>query len=705
MSEQDRSTDTGIAASMGVRFLLTWIATGMVIYGLLSGMMIWLLPFSVFNQYSVLLHSAVGVVATAPVVWLVYGHWQRRKAGIDGRARQLALAAVAVLGICLVSGLFAVANGLVGGSGNVLRAIDLLHLVSGLTLGLVTVMHVAPVFTSDRNQPATARRPVRKRYAAISVSIAAALLGAGWLLAAGHAESPALADLPADYDLPHGIERPFWPSRARIDGRPDAAKVIRPSSVPRAETCGASGCHSEIYAEWRPSAHGYAAKDPLFLKVQALLAADKGVSETRACAGCHDPLALLAGTRSGATIEGDHLVSFDGVSCAVCHGITEGGTEGNGNYALGVPEPYLFAGSAGAMGAAVNRYLIRRYPEQHRENFKRPLYRSSEFCAVCHKQVPLPGVDTDIGLAQEQNEYDSWLNGRWYHEGDPDKTVDCRECHMPLVESSDPASGDVADAYRSRFDGKHRSHRVLASNMYVPAILDLPGGDQQADLTVAWLRGEIDIPEIEHKWVSGPVVDIEIVAPPSIRPGELVNISLHLHNNKTGHDFPAGPLDLLESWVELVVEDDLGRVLMTLGQQGSRNPAIDAPVIYKADWYDRRGLPVEWHNLWDVVGASFRHTIGTGDVDVIDVPFTCPGIGRPRISESYSETGAGERKSDVVFSVADESVSEFRVTARLLYRKANPEFLSRVYSIGDVPEAPVIELVRATRTITVEAAR
>ena len=126
---------------------------------------------------------------------------------------------------------------------------------------------------------------------------------------------------------------------------------------------------------------------------------------------------------------------------------------------------------------------------------------------------------------------------------------------------------------------------------------------QTRTFTSVRYSGKIDIPEIEDKWVSGPVVDIEIVAPESIQPGELVNISLHLHNNKTGHDFPAGPLDLLESWIELVVEDDQGRVLMTLGNEESKNPAIDAPVIYKADWYDRRGLPVKWHNLWDVVGG------------------------------------------------------------------------------------------------------
>ena len=270
--------------------------------------------------------------------------------------------------------------------------------------------------------------------------------------------------------------------------------------------------------------------------------------------------------------------------------------------------------------------------------------------------MPPPGEATSAGLAQEQNEYDSWKNGRWYHgEGDP-KTVDCRECHMPLVDGLEPASGDDTDSYRSPGDGKHRSHRVLASNMYIPKTMHLPGHEEQVAQTIAWLRGEIDIPEIADKWVTGPTVTLDIDAPEEITAGDLVNIKLHLHNNKTGHDFPAGPLDVLESWVELTVKDNLGNTLMELGA-------------------DR--------------------TIS------VDVPFRCPGIARPRLSESASETGPGERQSDVVFAINNPEFTELHVTARLMFRKANPEFLAKVYEFEPVTQAPVVEIVKAEHTIRV----
>jgi len=487
----------------------------------------------------------------------------------------------------------------------------------------------------------------------------------------------------------------------------DAETNIRLTGAIRADTltgsagCGVSGCHESIYKEWQPSAHGFSAIDILFLGVQESLAESKGAAQTRSCAGCHDPVALVSGARDGKPISDGALLTLEGNSCLVCHSTVSNDTEGNGGYELEIPDRYLFEQAESEFAKHLSNFLIRGYPDHHVTTYKRPLYKSSEFCAACHKQTPLPGISSSAGLAQGQNEYDSWREGRWYHEENEELRIECRECHMPLVDSDDPASGDDIDSYRHAKDGKHRSHRMLASNMYIPVVQDLDGGKEQAEQTVAWLRGELEIPEIENKWETGPVVDIEIVAPNEVEPGELVNLQLRLHNRKTGHDFPAGPLDVLESWVELTVEDNLGNVLMKLGDEKIVSPSLDAPVIYKADWYDRRGLPIERHNIWEVVGESYRRTIGSGEEDVIDVPFRCPGISRPRLSESASEEGPGERRSDVVFSIKNDTVTELRVTARLLFRKANPEFLARAYDLDAVIEAPVIELNRASHTIKV----
>src|SRR5690606_33370823 len=110
--------------------------------------------------------------------------------------------------------------------------------------------------------------------------------------------------------------------------------------------------------------------------------------------------------------------------------------------------------------------------------------------------------------------------------------------------STDPAVGDIADYNRSASDGKHRSHRFIAANQMMPEILKLPGWEEQVELTEKWLKGESPIPEIADKWVDGPAVSLELVAPEKVIPGEEVLIKAIITSNKVGHDFPSGPLDI-----------------------------------------------------------------------------------------------------------------------------------------------------------------
>ena len=748
------TTDNQEKYHTDLRSLLTWLASGALLYLLVSGGLVFWLPFSVYTQYSVIVHTIAGVIAFVPACWIVMLHWQRRSTEVSGKFATLARLSVLLLLLSLLSGLVIVLQATFGRA--VSGVFTLSHQLAALAFGIALFLHLLPILQRYRTTPSTPRRLARRWLLAGAATVFAVPLLATHLLSAGVTAEEEFQAFPADYEWRYGKDRPFWPSRARIRNAPwestldaeireflsgdeqarllealtayseedggrltrlgkaagdlglddarleafrallaetedaiEATGAIRPEALLGSETCGSSGCHDEIYREWLPSAHGFSAIDVLFRDVQESLAHRVGSADTRACAGCHDPVTLLSGARDGGSIAGDDLVIHEGNSCLVCHSMTETDTAGNGGYVMQLPERYLYAGEEGA-GWFWNRFLIRSYSEHHVRTYARPLYARSEFCAACHKQTSSPGDETMIGLAQEQNEYDSWREGHWHHEDDPEKTIGCVDCHMPLVDGNDPGS-----------DGKHRSHRALGSNMYIPVVQNLPGGKEQAQRTIAWLRGEIPIPEIADKWADGPVVAMSIVAPEEIRGGDLVNLTLVLHNNKTGHDFPAGPLDILASWVELRVEDNLGRTLMHLGDPAGDKPTLDAPVVYKADWYDKRGLPVERHDIWEVVGSSYKRQIGSGDAEMVDVPFRCPVIARPKISESFSEQGPGERKSDVVFQIENEAITELTVTARLLYRKADPEFIAKTYGLESAIEVPVIELNTATHTIRV----
>ena len=161
----------------------------------------------------------------------------------------------------------------------------------------------------------------------------------------------------------------------------------------------------------------------------------------------------------------------------------------------------------------------------------------------------------------------NWRKSRWNHPGDPSKTIECRECHMPLTDSQDPASGDELDYNRKDDDGKHRNHRFLAANQFIPAILDLPGASEHIALTEKWLQGKYEIPEIEDKWRPGPAVPLELIIPEKVAPGQEVTIQTLITNNKVGHDFPTGPMDIIQAWVELVVRDQEGNEIFQLRAQ------------------------------------------------------------------------------------------------------------------------------------------
>src|SRR5262249_54039671 len=152
-------------------------------------------------------------------------------------------------------------------------------------------------------------------------------------------------------------------------------------------------------------------------------------------------------------------------------------------------------------------------------------------CAACHKQFIDQEVNR-VGWVQLQNQYDNWAASHWNHKGDAHKTVECRECHMPLVDSRDPAAGDTADYDRKPHDGKHRSHRFLASNQLMPTALRLEGWEKQTQLTERWLKGELPVPEIQHKWAQGPIVTLALQAPETVAPGEAIPLRVVMTSNK-----------------------------------------------------------------------------------------------------------------------------------------------------------------------------
>ncbi len=649
------------------------LVMGLLAYEAISGLIIYLMSFSIFNQFGVLWHSLVGVVTLPPLAWYVGQHWLRRFRGKFNHYQLLGYLSAAVLLVLCASGVILTWQSLFGV--RISYGWDLVHLVTGLSLVFVLGAHLAILWWRKVNAPAVVKALAlaKRTFLVWSGGLTVLLFAVHGGSALLYSERPLNNEFPADYSWKFGKERPFAPSL----GHTETNWAYDSSSLAGSAGCGSSGCHSDILAEWQPSAHRYASADVAFQKVQEFMLADVGAEATRYCAGCHDPIALFSGSKN-VNVEG--LTSpgaDDGVSCIACHSIVQTDVRGNADYTIAQPVRYVGERKDGRFFKLVSDFLIRAYPKKHKETFAKPLYKTAEYCAACHKQFIDEEVN-QIGWVQLQNQYDNWRKSRWYHEGDPTKSITCRECHMPLQASTDPAAGDAGDYNRTPTDGKHRSHRFLAANQVMPLLMDLPGAAEHVKLTDAWLRGDIEIPEIADKWTSGPTIRLELYGPEQVEAGEQVDVRIVLTNNKTGHSFPTGPLDIIRSWVELTVKDEQGRVVYEAGQPDDRGRMADGAMVFKAEGIDRYGEDIDRHNLWEMVGARFKRALFPGMSDSETYSFFCPGFPAPP-----PKNIEGDEKQMAFAAPTD--VKELKVTAVLNYQKADADFLDRLFG----PEAGI----------------
>jgi len=746
---------------------LTVLAAGLLLYETLSGLAVYLLPFSLYNQFSVLLHTLFGLAMLLPVGWFVWRHWRVRKKGNLSHYQLLGYLALGFLLACVLTGLVLTWQGVAGPA--IGYGWDLAHLATGICLALFIGIHLAAIIVRkvSAEQSRLALTYARRRFYVQTALGSAVLLSAAGLWVLAYEQPDLIRGFADDYNWRFGEDRPFAPSLARLDysglesetarrildvigtrhrerylaaqdewrrqpvgyvsqvngsleglaidpsqrrdidallaayvEQVQAAGSVTPRALAGSEGCGSSGCHDEIYREWLPSAHRYSSLDHMFQRVQELMVEETAPEYTRYCAGCHDPISLFSGAKNPGNITLSAEGSNEGSSCIACHSMVRTDIQGNGDYTLRAPVPYAYEWREGGTARFLRDFLIRTYPRHHVDSYTRPLLRTAEFCGACHKQYVDREVNVDIGKVQGQNQYDSWKNSRWYHEGDPAKTVGCRECHMPLSAGNDPARGDDVDYNRSGDDGSHRSHRMLASNQYIPTDQGLEGAEEHVALIEKWLRGEYEIPEIADKWTSGPVVRMALAAPEQARPGEQVQLVVTLTNNKTGHDFPTGPLDMIESWVELRVTDGDGTVLYQAGGLDADDKVERPPVIFKADGFDRQGDLIDRHNLWDLVGASYKRAMYPGVTDSVAVEFQCPSMARDRVMAEGQKPG--ERADQFAFTVpAATGEQSLEVTATLWYRKANSAFLDRIYGPERKVRSPVTAISSASAVIRV----
>lgn len=674
---------------------LARFALGVLLFETFTGLAITLSPFHPAVQWGVLAHTAVGALTLVPVALYCLRHVAEYRRHPASHLTVLGWLALGALAVVSASGGWLTIEALFG-----LRTSAWLrrtHLIATWVLLAGLVPHLAFVLLRQRRTGATAGAA---GYFLQGFAGAAAACAAVFALSAVYRGTAYVNRFPDDYSYLYGTNRPFAPSLARTD----TGGAFDARSLAGSQACGTAGCHQQILEEWLPSAHRYAAMDRIFLGIQDVMARQNGPESTRYCGGCHDPISLFSGTKN---IFVENLTGLhgyqEGVSCLACHAIRETDIKGNANYTVTQPREYLWQWHTNGLGRLARDFLIRSYPAEHAKLAKRS-FKKPEYCAACHKQF----IDAEVnrvGWVQLQNQYDNWANSHWNHRGDPTKTVECRECHMPLVENSrDPAAGDALDDNRSPRDRRHRNHRFIGANTIIPSLQrdELPGWEEQFRLTEQWLRGETSIPEIAHKWAHGPVVKVAVSAPPAVAPGEPIPLRVTMASNKVGHDFPTGPLDIIQSWLDLTVTDDDGRVVWTSGKRDARHFLEPGTFLFKAEPVDQHGNLIDRHNLWEMVGVRFRRSLFPGYSDTVNFSIPCSGAGVAATHAPPGEPPPGQLDLPAPALPAPARAGTYRITAALQYRKVDQFLLNYLFGATNTYTSPVTEIARAETTVRVE---
>lgn len=672
---------------------------GFIAFTALSGLAIWLLPFSIPNQVTVVVHTVVGVAFLLPCGWYLIRHWLQYWRNPVSHILILGYVGVAALILCLASGLILTYEATLGVK--ISYGWETVHIITTFALLAFTLPHILLIVFRDRKAREAAAAEVPAMAGRYGKGALVFTLGCLAIVALGAYayQAPRLTKaFPSDYSFKYGKGRPFAPSLAKTA----SGSVMDARLLSGSRSCGTSGCHEEIVKEWEVSAHRYAAMDAGFQAIQMNMAKQNGPESTRYCGGCHDPISLFSGTKN-LFIEEAKLTSLhgfqEGVSCLACHSVRKVDVKGNANYLVAQPTRYLFELEYDQKPSRTNRFvrdfLIRAYPRQHVQDLSKRLFKTPEYCAACHKQFVDQEIN-NVGWVQLQNQFDNWRQSRWNHPGDPRKTIECRECHMPLVASTDPASGDASDYNRSTFDGKHRSHRFVAANQMMPTILKLPGWEKQVELTQQWLQGKYEIPEIADKWQRGPAVALELTTPEKVAPGGKVDVKLVITSNKVGHDFPTGPLDIIQAWVELMVTDDQGKVVFSSGTVDQKGFIQPGAFMFKAEPVDQYGNLIDRHNLWEMVGVRFRRSLFPGFSDTAELSFLCPQTAPVRAKSFPQEVSYR-------MGVPQGGVRTLKVQARLRYRKIDQFLLNFVFGEKKGLTSPITDMSSQTRVIQIEA--
>ncbi len=405
----------------------------------------------------------------------------------------------------------------------------------------------------------------------------------------------------------------FSPSNARTeDGRLIPSEHFFP-----AKRC--ARCHQDTHEAWSESLHRNAGRAPFYKESVDILDRTRGSEPTQHCESCHAPVSVF----SGALLKGSkesRAMDDEGVTCSVCHSITEARLDGTGSYTIRRPALLAKEDGTPVYGDVPDSAIMADIPG-HRRAVMRPLLKTPEFCGTCHKSavtVPL----NNYKLLRGFSAYDEWQQSAASRETVApfyrrERRVDCRDCHMPPV----AAQKDVAAK-----KGLISSHRWLGANTLTPLFY---GQTKQVELTKRFLEDRVlsvDVFALRNERTAElfPTLSATQDNRVTLVPGDEVTVEVVVFNQKAAHSFPPELRDMYEPWVEFEAVDVNGERIFHSGFLEADGTLDESAHVYKSILLDAAGRVITRHQVWLAKVKAYDNAIPPGRSDVVHYRFSIP---------------------------------------------------------------------------------
>jgi hypothetical protein len=320
-----------------------------------------------------------------------------------------------------------------------------------------------------------------------------------------------------------------------------------------------------IGVSWRASMMAHSSRDPYWqgaVRREAIDHPEHAAAIEDECSICHMPMTTYPARAAGGLGQvfahlpigqpGTDPLAADGVSCTVCHQITEerlGSPESfTGGYVLnvatpGVPQPLFGPFEVDEGRTSVMQSATALTPTASRH------VQQSGLCAACHTLFTqaLDPEGRAVGRLPEQVPFLEWQHSAYSQERS------CQDCHMPPVAEPTP----IASVLGEPREGLSR-HTFLGGNFFMLRMLNRYRADlgvtappheleAAAMATERQLRTDTAILRIEEAGRAGPLAAFTVIV-----------------ENLTGHKLPTG-YPSRRAWLHVTARDEAGRVLFESG--------------------------------------------------------------------------------------------------------------------------------------------